>query len=89
MLSESLSPTRGLTTTDAARLLRVSEDKIRAWIRAGELPAVNTANTRSGKPRFVILPQAIRQFVAARSAAPPPKPPRRKKKTTLVDFYPD
>jgi excisionase family DNA binding protein len=79
----------GYTTRDAARLLRVSEDKIRKWIRAGELSAINTATTRSGKPRFVILPDAIQQFAAARSAAPPPKSPRRKKRTGAIDFYPD
>jgi hypothetical protein len=69
--------------------LRVSEDKIRLWIRSGELPALNTARTRSGKPRFVILPHAIEQFAAARSPAVPPKPARRKKRTMEIDFYPD
>jgi excisionase family DNA binding protein len=80
---------RGLTTADAAKLLRVSEDKIRGWIRTGELAAVNTAGPRSGKPRFVILPHAIEQFLVARSATPPPQPPRRKKRTKEVDYFPN
>jgi excisionase family DNA binding protein len=81
---------RGYTTADAAKLFRVSEDKIRNWIRAGELAAINTSTTRSGKPRFVILPDAIQQFTAARSAAAPSsKPARRKRRTTAIDFYPD
>jgi excisionase family DNA binding protein len=80
---------RGLTTRDAARLLRVSEDKIRVWIRSGELAAVNTAGPRSSKPRFVILPQAIERFAAARSPAAPAKTPRGKKRITTVDYFPD
>jgi excisionase family DNA binding protein len=87
-MSETLSE-RGYTTADAARLLRVSEDKIRAWIRAGELSAVNTARTRCGKPRFVILPHAIEQFATTRSPAEPPKPKRCRKRTQEIDFYPD
>jgi hypothetical protein len=68
--------------------LRVSEDKVRAWIRSGELAGVNTADPRSAKPRFVILPEAIQQFAAARSPALPPKLPRRKR-ITKVDYFPD
>ena len=81
-------PARGLTTADAAKLLRVSEDKVRLWIRSGELSAINTAGSRSVKLRFVILPQAIEQFAAARSAAPPPKPPRRNKRPARKDYFP-
>jgi excisionase family DNA binding protein len=80
---------RGYTTADAAKLLRVSEDKIRAWIRAGELAAVNTAGPSSVKPRFVILPQAIEQFAAARSPAKPSKVAPRKRRTVRVDYFPD
>jgi hypothetical protein len=80
---------RGLTTADAAKLLRVSADKVRAWIRSGELAALNTAAPQCRKPRFVILPDAIKQFAVARSAAQPPKPARSKKRTTKVDYFPD
>jgi hypothetical protein len=87
MPTDTTSP-RGYTTTDAARLLRVSEEKIRAWIRSGELAAINTADVRCNKPRFVILPSAIEQFAAKRSPAIP-KTVRRKKRTTAVDYFPD
>jgi excisionase family DNA binding protein len=86
-MPDTVTP-RGYTTTDAARLLRVSEEKIRIWIRSGELAAINTAGPRSNKPRFVILPEALQQFASARSAAAP-KPPRRKKRTEQVDYFPD
>jgi excisionase family DNA binding protein len=84
------SPARGLTVRDVAQLLRVSEDKVRNWIRNGELCALNTAAIRVGKPRFVILPDALQAFTAARAAAAPAAPkPTRKKRTCLVDYFPD
>jgi excisionase family DNA binding protein len=89
MTDDSLPTVRGHTVADCAKLLRVSPDKIRMWIKSGELSAINTARTRCGRPRFVILPHAIEQFAAARSPAPPPKPVRRKKRTDELDFYPD
>ena len=79
---------RGYTTAEAAKLFRVSEDKVRAWIRSGELAAVNTAGPRSAKPRFVILPQALEQFTASRSPARPSKQAPRKRRTARKDYFP-
>jgi excisionase family DNA binding protein len=87
IVPDSLAP-RGYTTSDAARLLRVSEDKIRQWLRSGELQGINTAGPRANKPRFVILPEAIQQFAAARSAATP-KTTQRKRRLVKVDYFPD
>jgi len=39
------SPTTGYTTSDLARRYRVSQGKIRQWIQAGELRALNTSST--------------------------------------------
>jgi excisionase family DNA binding protein len=90
MPSNSVVPLRGYTVTDTAKLLRVSEDKIRSWIRSGELSAVNTAGPRTRKPRFVILPHAIEQFASARSAAESPKTPYRRRRTDEeTDYFPD
>jgi hypothetical protein len=80
---------RGYTVRDVALRYRVSEDKVRAWIRAGQLRAVNTSSARCGRPRFVIPPDALSEFEQARSACPPPKPPRRRRRPALTDFYPD
>lgn len=82
------STTSGLTTRDIARRYRVGEDKVRSWIRRGELAAINTADVRSAKPRFVVTAEALAAFERARSAAPPPKTARRKKRSVLVDYYP-
>ena len=79
----------GLTVRDVARRYRVSPDKVRAWIRRGELAAINTASILCGKPRFVIAPEALEHFERGRQAALPPKSPRRRKRRVVTDYYPD
>jgi excisionase family DNA binding protein len=84
------TPGRGLTPRELARLLRVSADRIRAWIQAGELGAVDTSRRRCGRPRYVILPHHLAAWERGRQAAnPPPRPTRRRKSITEVDYYPD
>ena len=83
-------PAHGLTPRELARMLRVNPDKVRAWIKKGELKATNTAAALRGRPRWMILPDALAEFSRRRSSAPPPKPPRRKiLRTDFIDFYPD
>jgi hypothetical protein len=83
-------PLRGLTVADVAARYRVGEDKVRGWIRRGELAAINTSMALCGKPRFVVLPSALAEFEDRRAAAQPPKPPRkRRKRADYTDFYPD
>ena len=81
---------RGYTTREVAKLLRVSPDRVRGWIMRGELIAVNTAPIRCGKPRYVILPHHLDEFVRSRQAAAPAAPVRRRRRqAALVDYYPD
>jgi excisionase family DNA binding protein len=83
-------PARGLTVKEVARYLRVSPDKVRAWIKSGRMGACNTSEAVCGKPRFIVLPHHLAEFERQRSAAPPPKPGRsRTKRTDFIDFYPD
>jgi hypothetical protein len=93
-VSDTLAPTatqaiRGLTPNELARVLRVSPDRIRAWIKAGQLQAINTASTVCGRPRYVVLPHHLAEFEARRLAGSPPKPPRRRRAAAQIDFYPD
>jgi excisionase family DNA binding protein len=83
--------TRGMTPNEVARILRVNSDRVRAWIRNGELGAVNTAPTRCGKPRFVVLPHHLAEFEKRRAAAEPPAPKRKKrrKQSDFIDYFPD
>jgi excisionase family DNA binding protein len=82
---------RGLTPREAAKLLRISPDRVRAMIRRGKLGAINLARHRCGRPRFVVLPSHLADFVRGRQAATPapPKPKRKKHPSDFVDYYPD
>lgn len=82
---------RGYTPAELAKLLRVSPDKVRSWIKRGELSAIDTSSRRCGRPRFVILPHHLAEFEQRRKAATPPaRPaPRRRQQAGFIDFYPD
>jgi hypothetical protein len=79
----------GLTVADVAKRYRVSPDKVRAWIKSGFLAAIDTSNTRCGRPRFVITPESLAEFERSRTVSPPPPKPKRRKRTANVDYYPD
>jgi hypothetical protein len=81
---------RGWTPNELARLLRISPERVRAMIVAGELGAVSTARTRSGRPRYVVLPCHLDEYVRRHRVSPPPRPaPRRRRRTVPIDYYPD
>ena len=80
---------RGLTVREVSQRYRISPDKVRALINRGELAAINTAAVLCGKPRWVILPEALERFEAGRVAATPSRPVKRPRRRTAVDYYPD
>jgi excisionase family DNA binding protein len=62
-----------LTTGQVAQQLAVAAEKVLAWIRQGELRAVNVAERVSAKPRWRISPEALDEFLLRRqSTAPSP-----------------
>jgi excisionase family DNA binding protein len=67
------------TPPEIARRLGVGPEKVLAWIRSGELAAVNLATTRHGRPRWAIAPEALDLFLAARQNHPPPHRTRRRR----------
>ena len=84
----SVEASHGHTTREVARRYRVGEDKVRLWIRRGELAAINTSATLCAKPRWVITSEALADFEKRRAGAQPPKPERRLRAAGR-DFYPD
>jgi len=80
---------RGFTVEDLASRYRVSPDKIRAWIRANLLRAINTADIKCSKPRYVITPESLAEFERCRSAGSPPKQARKRRSAEVKDYYPD
>jgi excisionase family DNA binding protein len=81
------APQCGITPKEAARFLRISHNKVRLLIRAGQLGAMNTG-TAAG-PRYVILPQHIAAYVEAHAAVPPRPAKHRRRPAGQVDYYPD
>src|SRR5262249_54559621 len=79
----------GLSVADLARRYRVSPDKVRTWISRGELAAVNVASALCGKPRWVVMPEALAAFERRRAGGPPPKAAsRRRRPPGFIDYYP-
>jgi hypothetical protein len=81
-----LSPA-GFTVADLCRRWKIGGDKIRSFLRRGELVAVNVATNLSGRPQWRITPESVERFEQRRSSAPPPKPVRRRKRTPGIDYY--
>jgi hypothetical protein len=71
------------------RRWKVGADKIRGFLRRGELIGVNLATNLSGRPQWRITCESVEQFEKRRTSAPPPKVQCRKRRPQLIDFYPD
>jgi hypothetical protein len=80
-----------LSTADVAQKLTVSQDKVLAWIRAGELRATNIATKGSAKPIWKIDPSELQSFALLYSNAGTERarqPKRRKtNRPDEVQFY--
>jgi excisionase family DNA binding protein len=63
---------------EVARMFGVSPNKIMAWIRAGELRAINVASRESRRPRYAIDAADIDAFEAGRQVVPDVAPRMRK-----------
>jgi hypothetical protein len=74
---------------DLCHRWKVGPDKIRGFLRRGELVGVNLATTLAGKPQWRITPESVEQFERRRSSAPLPKPTRRRRRAETLDYYPD
>jgi hypothetical protein len=85
-MHDTLTP--GFTVADIAARYRVGPDKVRAWIKAGELTAINTSAAICARPRFVVTAEALARFEKRRSVTLPPKPKRRRR-AEIKDYYPN
>jgi hypothetical protein len=79
----------GYSVRDLSLRWRVGPDKVRAFIRSGELVAVNVAAHLSSKPQWRVTPESVQAFECRRTSAPPPKLARRKRRSAYVDYFPD
>ena len=63
---EAVPDAATLTVTEAAKLLRVSRDKVLGWINSSRLRAVNTARGQ-GRPRYRIARADLENFLEGRA----------------------
>jgi hypothetical protein len=77
-----------LTPPAVASRLGVSPDKVRYWCASGELPAVDVAQRRGGRPRYRVSLAGPEVFLAGRSAAPVPRTRRRGRRMAgVIQFF--
>ena len=80
---------RNLTPPEIARGYGVAVGKVTAWIRAGELRALNLANSGCHRPRYSVTPEALEEFERSRQVVPAVHSVRRRRQSAGRDFFPD
>lgn len=79
-----------LTPPEIARRWGISADKVVAWIRAGELRAVNAAARIGRRPRYLVDVADLCAFEAARAVVPRdarPSRTRQRRKAEVIEFF--
>lgn len=69
-MSAKSTPRRHLTPPQVAEHLGVADSKVVAWIRTGELQAINVANRQCKRPRYAISVEALEAFKFSRQVVP-------------------
>ncbi|MBL8828904.1 MAG: helix-turn-helix domain-containing protein [Planctomycetaceae bacterium] len=59
-----------LTTSDVARVCKVTRDVVLHWIKSGALAAINVAGNLTGRARYRIEAGDVRSFLEARRSQP-------------------
>jgi hypothetical protein len=74
---------------EIARAWGISVAKVLAWIKAGELLAVNAATRATGRPRYLVDVEDLADFAARRSTVSPPLPKshRRRQPAEVIEFF--
>ena len=74
----SLSPT--FSPKEIAQNMRITVDKVLAWIHNGQLEAIDVSSNQRGRRRYRVDAEAIARFKAARNTAPVKHTPKRRRK---------
>jgi hypothetical protein len=73
---------------DLCERFAVGEHTVLAWIRLGDLRAIDVSRIRGRRPKWRVSAEALAEFEAARTPAPSPPQPRQKKQAAdVITFY--
>jgi len=81
---------RKYTPPQVARILAVAPETVIAWIRSGELDAINVAKSTARRPRYRIDIDDLKRFEQRRKVLPTKKTVSRKRKSCpkhVIEFY--
>ena len=77
-----------LSPPQVAKRFSVDAHKVLAWIRSGQLRAIDVATSTGGRPRYRIAPADLAQFEASRAVQPPaPRVRRRRTDPNIIEFF--
>jgi excisionase family DNA binding protein len=77
-----------ITPPEVAARWGVSPDKVLAWIRDGELRAINAATRPGGRPRWLIDLADLAAFEQRRAGGSSPTVKRRRKRPgNVIEFF--
>jgi hypothetical protein len=87
--TDAPDPRRAFTVAAIAERYGINCDKVRLWIKNGELAAVNVATRPTGRPRWRIAVADLLAFEHRRRAAVAPARPakRRKRQGEVIEFF--
>jgi excisionase family DNA binding protein len=73
---------------DICERFAVGEHTVLAWVRSGELRAIDVSRKQGGRPKWRITQEALELFAVARTATPPPPRARRRHRPAdVIEFY--
>lgn len=75
------------TPPQLAKLWGVSPEKVYAFIRSGQLRAINLASRQGGRPRYAIDPADVAEFEGSRQVVANPTRGAPRRKATPVKNY--
>lgn len=78
--------TASLTVPQIAERFAVDRDCVIAWIKSGQLVAIDVSRRRAKLPRWRVTPEALRDFEAARANVKPRQERTRPKRGRAADF---
>lgn len=76
-----------ITPPELARRWGIKPDKVLAWIRMGDLAAINAATHPGGRPRYLIGLDDVAAFESLRSVSPQPRKDQHRCKRKNANSY--